>query len=68
MTQRYRHEATTLQHLLKCDMELAGRAQMLRTMLDQKDGAWMIEKSGEIHAGLRSIEKALRDRQMALVV
>jgi hypothetical protein len=37
-------------------------------MLDQKDGAWLIEKSGDIHAGLRSIEAALRDRQMALVV
>ena len=67
MTQRYRHEATTLQHLRDCDIGLAGRAEMLRAMLDQKDGAWMIEKSGEIHAGLRSIEKALRDRQMALV-
>jgi hypothetical protein len=67
MTQRYRHEAATLEHLLSCDMGVAGRAEMLRAMLDQKDGAWMIEKSGEIHAGLRSIEAALRDRQMALV-
>lgn len=66
MTQRYRHEAETLQHLLNCDMALAGRAEMLRAMLDQRDGAWMIEKSAEIQAGLRSIEAALRDRQMAL--
>ena len=49
-------------------MGLAGRAETLRAMLDQKDGAWMIEKSAEIQAGLRSIEAALRDRQMALVV
>lgn len=68
MTQRYRHEAATLQHLLTCDIAVAGRAEMLRAMLDQKDGAWMIEKSTEIQAGLRSIEAALRDRQMALVV
>ncbi len=68
MTQRYRQEAATLQHLLHCDMGLAGRAEMLRAMLDQKDGAWMIEKSAEIQTGLRSIEAALRDRQMALVV
>ena len=68
MTQRYRHEATTLQHLCDCDMRLAGRAEMLRTMLDQKDGVWMIEKSAEIQAGLRSIETALRERQMALLV
>ena len=68
MTQRYRQEAATLQHLLHCDMGLAGRAEMLRAMLDQKDGAWMIEKSAEIQTGLRSIEAALRDRQTALVV
>ena len=67
MTQRYRHEAATLQHLLSCDMGLAGRAEMLRAMLDQKDGAWMIEKFPEVQVGLRSIEAALRDRQMALV-
>jgi hypothetical protein len=68
MTQRYRHEATTLERLLHCDMELAGRAEMLRAMLDQKDGVWMIEKSAEIRAGVRSIDAALRDRQMALVI
>jgi hypothetical protein len=68
MTQRYRHEAETLQHLLSCDMGLAGRAEMLRAMLDQKDGAWMIAKSAEIQVGLRSIEAALRDRQAALAV
>jgi hypothetical protein len=68
MTQRYRHEAATLQHLLSCDIELAGRAEMLRAMLDQKDGALMIQKTAEIQAGLGSIGAALRDRQMALAV
>jgi hypothetical protein len=68
MTQRYRHETPTLQHLLSCDMAMAGRAEMLRSMLDHKDGAWMIEKSAEIRAALGSVEAALRDRQMALVV
>ena len=68
MTQRYHHEAATLQHLGACDMELAGRAEMLRAMLDHKDGAWMIEKSAEIQEGLRSIETALRNRQRALLV
>jgi hypothetical protein len=66
MTQRYRHEAETLHHLLSCDIGLAGRAELLRAMLDQKDGAWMIEKSAEIGEGLRSVEAALRDRQTAL--
>lgn len=68
MTQRYRHEAATLQHLRDRDIELAARAEMLRAMLDQRDGAWMIEKAADIQAGLRSIETALRERQMALLV
>jgi hypothetical protein len=68
MTQRYRHEAATLERLVGCDMGLAGRAEMLRAMLDQKDGDWMIEKSAQIQAGLTSVEAALRDRQAALLV
>ena len=68
MTQRYRQEAATLQRLIACDMGLAGRAEMLRAMLDQKEGAWMVERSADIQAGLRSIEAALRDRQAALLV
>ena len=68
MTQRFRNEADTLQHLLTCDIGLAGRAEMLRAMLDQKDGAFMIEKSAEIQSRLSSLAAALRDRQMALAV
>jgi len=68
MTQRYRHEAATLQHLRDCDVGLAGRAEMLRAVLEQKDGASMIEKYPEIQARLRGIETALRERQMALLV
>jgi len=68
MTQRYRHEAATLQRLVVGDTNLAGRAEMLRSLLDGKDGAWMIERAAEIRAGLASIDAALRDRQAALLV
>jgi hypothetical protein len=68
MTQRYRHEAATLQQLLDCDVRLAGQAELLRSMLDQKDGAWMIENSVEIEQGLKAIEASLRNRQSALFV
>jgi hypothetical protein len=68
MTQRYQSEAAGLQRLLHCDMELAGRAEMLRAMLDGKDGAWMIAQSKEIRSGLGSVEEALRERQAALMV
>jgi hypothetical protein len=68
MTQRYRHEASTLQHLLECDMALVGRAELLRQMLDDKDGAWMVDKADSIRAGIKAIETSLRDRQAALLV
>jgi hypothetical protein len=68
MTQRYRQEAATLRQLLDCDMRLTGQAELLRSMLDQKDGPWMIEKSAGIQEGLRAIETSLRNRQTALFV
>jgi hypothetical protein len=68
MTQRYRQEAATLQRLIVCDIALAGRAEMLRAMLDGKDGKWMIEQAADITTGRNSIAAALRDRQAVLHV
>jgi hypothetical protein len=68
MTERYRQEAPTLQRLLDCDMRLAGQVELLRALLDHKDGVWMIEKTSEIQDGLRAIETSLRERQAALFV
>jgi hypothetical protein len=68
MTQRYRHEASTLQQLLECDMALVGRAELLRQMLAEQDGGWMIDKSATIREGLKAIEASLRSRQAALMV
>jgi hypothetical protein len=68
MTQRYRNEAATLQTLLRCDMDLAGRADMLRAMLEPRDAAWMIANAAEIRVGLKSLEDTLRSRQATLRV
>jgi hypothetical protein len=68
MTERYRQEAPTLQKLLDCDVRLAGRAELLRALLDHKDGAWMVENVSEIKDGLKAIETSLRERQAALFV
>ena len=68
MTQRYRHEASTLQQLLECDMALVGRAELLRQMLDKQDGAWMVDNAATIREGLAAIEASLRGRQAALMV
>src|SRR3984885_4242696 len=68
MTQRYRHEASTLQNLLECDMALGGRAEVLRQMREKQDGAWMVDKVPTIREGLKAIEASLRSRQAALMV
>ena len=68
MTERYRLEAPTLHKLIDYDMRLTGRAELLRTMLDQKDGVWMIEKASDIQEGMKAIEASLHERQAALFV
>ena len=68
MTQRYRHEAPTLRHLLECDMGLVGRAELLRQMLDKHDGDWMVDKADAILEGVKAIEASVRSRQAALLV
>ena len=68
MTQRYRHEAPTLQRLLECDMGLVGRAELLRQMLDKHDGEWMVDKADAILEGVKAIEVSVRSRQAALLV
>jgi hypothetical protein len=68
MTERYRQEAPTLRRLLDCDIRLTGQAELLRAMLDHKDGAWMVENAPQIVDGLRAIEASVRERQAALFV
>ena len=66
MTQRYRQEAETLQRLVSSDQTLVGQAELLRTMLDQKNGAWILENMAELQEGVGAINESLRARQMLL--
>lgn len=66
MTELYRREAPTLQHLIECDERLAGLAEMLRALLDGKSGEWMVEHAADVEEGLRAIETSLHARQAAL--
>ena len=68
MTDRYRHEAQTLHDLLHCDLALVGRAEALRAMLAEADGAAMLERESEVQAGLKSLARNLRERQAILQV
>jgi hypothetical protein len=63
MTQLYRREAETLTRLLVTDQKLAGQAEMLREMLDGKDGAWVIANVAEAGEGLKAMGATLAERQ-----
>ena len=67
MTQLYRLEAPTLQHLIECDERLAGLAEMLRALIEGKSGDWMVENAADVDEGLRAIEASLHSRQAALL-
>jgi len=66
MTQRYRKEAETLQRLVTGDHRLVGQAELLRSMLDGKDGAWILNSLPDLQEGLRAIAETLRQRQLLL--
>jgi len=66
MTQRHRQEAGTLEQLIASDQKLAGQAELLRSMLDQRDGAWIIENMAALQEGIAAIAETLRTRQMLL--
>jgi hypothetical protein len=66
MTQRYRREAATLQRLIEWDQKLTGQAELLRLMVDQKNGPWLIENSSSLQEGVTAIGETLRTRQLLL--
>lgn len=63
MTQRYREEASALLQLLECDTHLVGQADLLRSMVDQKNGAWLVENAAAVQEGIAAIDESLRKRQ-----
>jgi len=68
MIERHRQEAATLARLLAIDRRLVGQAELLRAMLDGKDGAWLLDRGTTALAGLAAIEETLRDRQALLFI
>ncbi len=62
MTQRYRFEAATLAALAGRDEVLVGQCEMLRALVDGRDGAWVLANLADLEAGVAAIEATLRDR------
>jgi hypothetical protein len=66
MTQRHRQEAGTLENLIVSDQKLVGQAELLRSLLEAKDGSWLIENMPALQDGINAIGETLRSRQMLL--
>jgi hypothetical protein len=66
MTQRYRLESETLLQLVQHDQRLVGRAELLRSMVDQKKGDWLLANNAVLTEGIAAIEEALRARMGVL--
>lgn len=66
MTQRHRQEVETLRQLIASDQKLVGQAELLRSMLDQKNGIWVIENLEALQEGVHAIAETLRERQLLL--
>ena len=67
ITQRFRQEAPTLAALIAQDEQLVGQCELLRSTLENRDGAWILERLKEIQKGLEAIESTLLRRQAILL-
>jgi len=67
MTQRFREEAPTLQGLITLDEQIVGQCELLRSTLEKRDGAWVVEHVKEIRGGLEAIDATLTKRQALLL-
>jgi len=67
MTQRYRDEAATLETLIQTDERLAGQCELLRSMVQGKDGIAILAKMADLEAGLEAIRGTLQRRDAVLM-
>ncbi len=60
------NEAGVLAQLGSCDQKLVGQSELLRSMIDGKNGAWLIENRSALQEGIDAISETLRERQLLL--
>ncbi len=66
MTQRYRLEAPTLKTLIEHDEQLVGQCELLRSIVQNKDGAAILKALPDLNTGLAAIRETLRNREAVL--
>jgi hypothetical protein len=67
ITERYRQEAATLSALVECDQLLIGQCDLLRSLVEQKDGSEILTAAAELEEGLGAIQGTLNKRAAILL-
>ncbi|HUJ40964.1 MAG TPA: hypothetical protein VLW54_10485 [Candidatus Acidoferrales bacterium] len=67
MTQRYRLEAPTLKALIGSDEQLVGQCELLRSLVEARDGASLLKEMADLEGGLEAIRATLRSREAILL-
>jgi hypothetical protein len=67
VTRRHQPQGPTLQQLIDSDQMLAGQAELLRKMIDGRNGVWLVENKAGLEEGLHAIGETLRQRQGLLI-
>ncbi len=67
MTERFRREAPTLKALIRYDEQLVGQCDLLRSMVNKKDGSSIIENLPPLERGLEAIRVTLQNREAVLL-
>jgi len=67
MTQRYRHEAPTLQKLMEHDERLVGQCELLRRAVSAQSAPAILKSLASVEAGLDAIRETLRNRELVLL-
>jgi hypothetical protein len=67
ITQRYRSEMNSLQRLAASDESLIGQCELLKSAVEGRDGAWVLEHLPSLEEGLRAIGRTLEQRQAVLL-
>jgi hypothetical protein len=67
MTQRYRQEAATLERVIASDEQLIGQCELLRSLVEGRDGVAVLERLPTLELGLAAIGETLRQRQALLL-
>jgi hypothetical protein len=67
MTERFRQEGPTLKTLIRYDEQLVGQCELLRSMVNRKDGASIVENLPDFEKGLEAIRATLQNRQAVLL-